>query len=104
MSKWKETLQPKIQQMSAELDRLRGLSFVREVHQYGFIARIEMERSQEAASVCIAAREHGLLTRPIRNMIVLMPPLCITSSQLSRAIEAIRNSIVDVCGQTKMKS
>jgi adenosylmethionine-8-amino-7-oxononanoate aminotransferase len=42
--------------------------------------------------------------RPIRNVIVLIPPFCITPSQLSTAIEAIRNSIVDVCDQTKMKS
>jgi adenosylmethionine-8-amino-7-oxononanoate aminotransferase len=99
-----ENLQPKIQQMSAELDGLRTLSFVREVRQCGFIAGIEMESSQEAASVCIAARGHGLLTRPIRNVIVLMPPFCITPPQLSTAIKAIRNSLVDVRGQTKTKS
>ncbi|HEV2046869.1 MAG TPA: aminotransferase class III-fold pyridoxal phosphate-dependent enzyme [Chthoniobacterales bacterium] len=50
------------------------------------------------AKVCVAARGRGLLTRPIRNVIVLMPPLCITSAQLSAAIAAIRDSIVDVCG------
>ena len=61
------------------------------------------EGHKEAVSVCMAAREHGLLTRSIRNVIVLTPPFCITPSQLSTAIEAIRNSIVDVCGQTKTK-
>ena len=31
-----------------------------------------------ARDVCVAARQHGLLTRPIREVVVLMPPLCIS--------------------------
>jgi len=49
-----------------------------------------------AAAVCIEARRHGLLTRPIWNVVVLMPPLCITTAQLSKAVEALRASITDV--------
>jgi len=89
--------------MRAELEVIKNLPAVNDVRQCGFIAGIEL-KNPFAVNVCLAARQRGLLTRPIRNVIVLMPPLCITSSQLSRAIEAIRNSIVDVCGQTKMKS
>jgi adenosylmethionine---8-amino-7-oxononanoate aminotransferase len=62
---------------------------------------IELKQTDDVdigAKVCVAARGRGLLTRPIRNVIVLMPPLCITSAQLSAAIAAIRDSIVDVCG------
>ena len=62
---------------------------------------IELKQTDDVdigAKVCVAARGRGLLTRPIRNVIVLMPPLCITSAQLSAAITAIRDSIVDVCG------
>jgi len=108
-----ENLQPKIRQMNAELERLRSHPFIAEVRQCGFIAGIELatqpglspsEVSKLGVDVCLAARQRGLLTRPLRNIIVLMPPLCITSAQLTAAIDAIRDSIVDVCGQQKMKS
>jgi adenosylmethionine-8-amino-7-oxononanoate aminotransferase len=75
---------------------------VLDVRQCGFIAGIEMEDSLEAAgpamaaAVCIEARCHGLLTRPISNVVVLMPPLCITIAQLTKAVEALRASISKV--------
>lgn len=105
-----ENLQPKIRQMNAELEKLRGHPFVAGVRQCGFIAGIELaiqsglspsEVSKLGVDVCLAARRRGLLTRPLRNIIVLMPPLCITSEQLTAAIDAIRDSIADVCGQQK---
>ncbi len=105
-----ENLQPKIRQMSAELEGLRSRPFIAEVRQCGFIAGIELatqpglspsEVSKLGVDVCLAARKRGLLTRPLRNIIVLMPPLCITSAQLTAAIDAIRDSIADVCGQQK---
>ena len=92
-------LGPKIQQMHDELEKLKTLPTIKEIRQCGFIAGIELtstsDASKLAADVCMAARNRGLLTRPIRDVIVLMPPLCITSQQLSTAIEAIRSSIVD---------
>ena len=45
-----------------------------------------------------AARRYGLLTRPVRDVIVLMPPYCINEAQLSQAVEAIGNAIQEVCG------
>jgi adenosylmethionine-8-amino-7-oxononanoate aminotransferase len=48
------------------------------------------------AAVCIEARRHGLLTRTIWNVVVLMPPLCITTVQLTKAVESLRASITEV--------
>ena len=48
------------------------------------------------ARVCEAARAHGLLTRPIGDVLLLMPPYCITEEQLARAVEAIRRAIGEV--------
>ena len=98
-----EALQPKIEQMRQELGRVGELPAVSEVRQCGFVAGIEMRQSSSnaknvAAEVCHVARRHGLLTRPLRNVIVLMPPLCISSSELSTAIEAIRAAITEVSG------
>src|SRR5437764_6367497 len=91
-----EALQPKIRHLSKALAELSELAGVREVRQCGFIAGIEMEQSGMAAAVCSEARRHGLLTRPIWNVIVLMPPLCISLSQLAEAVEALHTSIKSV--------
>ena len=83
----------------ADLEKLPG---VKEVRQCGFIAGIEIEESPNglrpslAAAVCVQARRHGLLTRPLGNVVVLMPPLCITIDQLTKAVEALRVSIAEV--------
>src|ERR1700730_12914308 len=86
-----QNLGPKIQQMHDELESLKSLPAVKEIRQCGFIAGIELSSPSNAvklaSDVCFAARNRGLLTRPIRDVIVLMPPLCITSKQLSAAIE-----------------
>jgi adenosylmethionine-8-amino-7-oxononanoate aminotransferase len=95
-------LQPKIRHLKAALAGLETMPGVVEVRQCGFIAGIELDESPEgglpgfAAEVCIQARRYGLLTRPIRNVVVLMPPLCITIAQLTQAVEALRTSIVEV--------
>jgi adenosylmethionine-8-amino-7-oxononanoate aminotransferase len=97
-----EKLQPKIEQMGAGLATLQVLPAVGDVRQCGFIAGTELKRTDDvdlAAKVCIAARERGLLTRPIRNVIVLMPPLCISAKQLSTAVAAIHDSILAICEQ-----
>jgi len=104
-----EALQPKIQHLTSELAGFAELPGVVEVRQCGFIAGIEVAELSEApladqaAEICIAARSHGLLTRPIRNVIVLMPPFCITTDQVAQAVEAIRTSIIEVCGRSSFK-
>ena len=104
-----EALQPKIQHLTSELAKLADIPGVVEVRQCGFVAGIEVaelseaQLSDQAAEICIAARRHGLLTRPIRNVIVLMPPLCITTDQVAQAVEAVRTSIIEVCGRSSFK-
>ncbi len=79
--------------------------FVNAIRQCGFIAGIELtardggsfERTLQTGSrVCLAARKHGLLTRPIRDVMVLMPPYCITDAELDRAVRAIELAISEV--------
>jgi len=98
-----EALQPKIRHLGLALGDLEKLPGVKEVRQCGFIAGIEIEespnglRSSSAAAVCMEARCHGLLTRPLGNVVVLMPPLCITIDQITKAVDALRLSIAKVC-------
>jgi adenosylmethionine-8-amino-7-oxononanoate aminotransferase len=95
-----DALQPKIRYLSSALASLKELPGINEVRQCGFISGIETARAEMAAAVCIQARRHGLLTRPIRNVVVLMPPLCITMAQLNKAVEALRASITEVSRAT----
>jgi len=102
-----ERLAPKIHFLTTALAALRArhAPFVRDVRQCGFVAGVEIgprtdvsDRSPEAprrwgAEVCQAAREFGLLTRPIGNTIVLMPPLCSTVEELGEALAALDAAI-----------
>ncbi len=97
-----DDLAAKIETLRTELASLRALPSVAEVRQCGFIAGVEVRAGQETAgelgaAICLAARQRGLLTRPIRNVIVLMPPYCITHSQLGQAVRAIGAAIAEVC-------
>src|SRR5437016_3907458 len=88
-----ETLQPKIRQLQHQLQLLRELPGVTEVRQCGFVAGIEMVDAETAGEVCRRARDHGLLTRNIRETIALLPPLCITEQQLQRTVAALTEAI-----------
>lgn len=86
-------LQPKISQLTAELQKLWPLEHVGDIRQKGFMAGIELVRSREpyepylweekiGVRVCQEVRRHGLILRPLGNVIVLMPPLAISRGQL----------------------
>ncbi len=88
--------------------RLVPMRHVAAIRQCGFIAGIELMadpdagqpfpwEAQTGARVCVAARAHGLLTRPVGDTLVLMPPYCITVAELERAVEALRRGIETVC-------
>jgi adenosylmethionine---8-amino-7-oxononanoate aminotransferase len=89
------------------LGELGKLFSVRDVRQVGMIAGIEVGasngtsfdwRERMGAKVCLAAREFGLLTRPIQDVVVFMPPLCVSSDEIRFGIEAIGKAIRAVCG------
>ncbi len=91
-----------------ELQRLRRLPWVREVRQVGMIAGIEVGavdgspfdwRERVGARICLAAREYGLLTRPIQDVVVFMPPLCVSEDEVRFGVEAIGNAIEAVCDE-----
>ena len=99
-------LQRKIELLAQLLAGLGRHPNVAEVRQCGFIAGIELRRDGRepfppdqfiGAKVCLAARRHGLLTRPIRDTIVLMPPYCITDAQLRAAVAALASAVEEVC-------
>ncbi|HEV2839890.1 MAG TPA: adenosylmethionine--8-amino-7-oxononanoate transaminase [Chthoniobacterales bacterium] len=104
-----DDLAAKIETLRIELLSLREMPCVAEVRQCGFIVGVEVREDPAktdarhgdlGAAICLAARRRGLLTRPIRNVIVLMPPYCIPPSQLRQAVRALGEAIAEVCEET----
>lgn len=89
-------------QMSAGLQRCRELAPVREVRQCGFIGAVEIGpyplEAKMGINVCTEMRRRGVLTRPIGNVIVLMPPYCVSAEQLEQMLQVLKDSIRVVCG------
>ncbi|MEN9023158.1 MAG: adenosylmethionine--8-amino-7-oxononanoate transaminase [Verrucomicrobiales bacterium] len=78
---------------------------VRDVRQCGFIAGIDIGDPSGAAfssgdkfgaQVCLAARAHGLLTRPVNDTLVLMLPLCADLDDIRLAVAALQAGLRDV--------
>ncbi len=89
-----ERMQPKIARFAELLAELRTHEKISEVRQLGLIAGIDVIGPEgTGARVCMAARAHGLLTRPILNTVVLMPALCISEAELQRMVDAVRLSV-----------
>ncbi len=96
-------LPAKIEHLRAGLAALRAKHpLIHEVRQCGFTAGIELRQpdgtrfppeNRTGEAVCIAARTHGLLTRPILDTLVLMPPLCATPAELDHALAALDAAI-----------
>ena len=91
-----DSLTEKIEHLTVALGDLQtSNSRVGEVRQLGLIAGVDLERGDGTlgAEVCLAAREHGLLTRPILDTVVLMPPLSISVAQIDEAVAALSRAL-----------
>ncbi len=92
-------LPAKIARLAAGLASLKSRhSLVHEIRQCGLISGIELRRpdgekfpsgERFGESICLAARAHGLLTRPILDTIVLMPPLSTSLEEIDHAVLAL---------------
>jgi adenosylmethionine-8-amino-7-oxononanoate aminotransferase len=93
-----------------ELQTLWSLPNVGDIRQVGLIAGIELVRDwrtrepfdlRERAGirVCEAMARRGVLTRPVGNIIVLMPPYCTTPAQARKMVRVVFDSIREVFGK-----
>lgn len=101
-----ERLPAKVALFTNLLDSLRDLPSVMDIRQCGMIAGIEIGpyASEQLMGVktCLVARHHGLLTRPILDTLVLMPPLAVTDEELATMVQALRLAIQEVtCDVTR---
>ena len=95
-----EKLQTKIGDLQSRLAACRRLPGVVDVRRCGFIGAVEVGpyrlEEQMGIKICRALRERGVLTRPIGNVIVIMPPYCITGAQLDRIFDALMQALAAV--------
>ena len=93
-------LQPKIALLRDELKEFCKLKPVVETRQCGFIGAVEVGpypwEAKAGIRVCQRARELGVLTRPVGNVIVIMPPLCVTADELRRICKVLRQAVKEV--------
>ncbi|MFN0077227.1 MAG: adenosylmethionine--8-amino-7-oxononanoate transaminase [Prosthecobacter sp.] len=88
-----------LEQLPAKIARLAELmGDLSAFRQCGMIAAMTVDSPDlsTGAKVCRAARQHGLLTRPIGNTLVLMPPLCVTLDEIERMVAALRAALDEI--------
>ena len=93
-----------------ELSALWSLPNIGDVRQVGLIAGVELVkewrtrapfelREQAGIRVCEAMARRGVLTRPIGNVIVLMPPCCTTQAQVKKMLAALHEAVDETLGK-----
>lgn len=80
-------------------DRIAAHHAVRDVRLQGLMGGVELHAAPDGSRgrrVCAAAVERGVLLRPLGDVVVLMPPLTITSPELHRMVHALAGALDEV--------
>ncbi len=102
-----EKLSRKIAFLKKELKKFNHLTHVGDVRQKGFMIGIELVKDKKekkeyswqeeiGVKVCRQSREKGIILRPLGNVIVLMPPLSISFSDLQKLLRLTYQTIYEV--------
>ena len=98
------------QTFAKELQTLWSLPQVGDIRRVGLVAGVELVkdwrtrkpfdlRERAGIRICEAMAKRGVLTRPIGNVIVIMPPYCTTAAQTRTMVTALHSSIEEVFSQ-----
>lgn len=105
-----EALPSKIELLAGRLAHFARQPHVGDVRQCGLIAGIELVADtatrtpfdpglQVGGRICQRAREHGLLIRPLGDVLVVMPPLCVTSGEIDGMISVMERCTAEVLAE-----
>ncbi|RMH37548.1 MAG: adenosylmethionine--8-amino-7-oxononanoate transaminase [Nitrospirae bacterium] len=108
-------LQPKIQFLRRRLAGLANEPLVGDIRQCGMMVGIELVHNRADKTpfalterighrVALEAQKRGLLIRPIGNVLVLMPPLCVTVAHLKTMIAILEQALRAVSAQLSAPS
>ncbi len=95
------------QRLHTELQSLWQLPNIGDIRQVGLVAGIELVknwrtresftlRERAGIRVCEAMARRGVLTRPIGNVIPLLPPYCTTPKQMQTMVGALHDAVKEV--------
>jgi adenosylmethionine-8-amino-7-oxononanoate aminotransferase len=103
-----EGMQPKIAYVQDRLnDEVLSLAHVSDVRQWGYMIGIELVEDKASRKnyaterrighkVILEARKHGVMVRPLGDVIILMPPLTITDEELTTLMNVVYDCIRNV--------
>lgn len=92
--------------IAIELEEIRKLTHVGDVRQVGLMCGIELVQDKETAesfpwkqrmgyNVTLEMRKRGMLSRPLGDVVVFMPPLASTKEQIRQMIQIMKDAIVE---------
>jgi adenosylmethionine---8-amino-7-oxononanoate aminotransferase len=100
-----KALIPKISMLEAWLAEISSLPHVGDVRNKGLMAGVELVSDKQTKApfawedkmgwkIAYAARDRGVVIRPLGNVIVIMPPLAISTGNLGRMLSVLKDSIL----------
>lgn len=100
-------LQPKIKLLKELMDKLANNKYVGEIRQAGFIAGIDIVNEDKlfpvqtriGHQVALELRKKGIILRPIGNVMIIMPPLSLSESDLKYIVANLNDAILTVCSR-----
>jgi adenosylmethionine-8-amino-7-oxononanoate aminotransferase len=102
-----ERLQPKIELLAELLDGVAEHPSVAEVRRRGLMAGIELVEHplpvRIGHRVTLEARRRGAIIRPLGDVVVLMPPLSISTADLRRLLDITHEAIEAATGASELR-
>jgi len=97
-------MKPKIEFLNRRLKKFYDLGHVGDIRQKGFMVGIELVKNKATkdpyswkekigVKVCQLVRDHGVILRPLGNVIVIMPPLVISRKELRYLLDVTYQAI-----------
>ncbi|MBU0651073.1 adenosylmethionine--8-amino-7-oxononanoate transaminase, partial [bacterium] len=102
-----QNLKAKIEFLQKKLKDFEKLENVGDIRQKGFMVGIELVKDKKTkepylweqkigVKATMKAREKGVIIRPLGNVIVLMPPLCISKQELAALLDVVEEAVANV--------
>jgi adenosylmethionine-8-amino-7-oxononanoate aminotransferase len=99
-----EAVTAKAEKLSTMLSELKHLPHVGDIRQKGFMVGIELVKDKQTreafdpklrvgAEICQRIRKHGVILRPLGDVIVMMPALAMGEGDLKRIVDAVRGEV-----------
>ncbi len=90
-------------ELAAALERISQIPGVKEIRRRGFMVGIELEPKTDrflGVEVCDRVRNHGVILRPLGDVVVWMPPLTISSGEIALLERATAAAIEETLRST----